>query len=68
MDTFRAKQMMCPVMSRPVMVPDDRTGRVLHHHVMCNGDNCPMWVGDYTKGRCGLIRVTDAEAMATMLK
>ena len=67
MDRYAAAQMTCPIMSRPIMTPDDRTGRVLHHHVMCNADRCPMWIGDHQRGRCGLTNVNDAEAMAIRL-
>lgn len=31
--------------------------------VNCRGDHCAAWVGDSNDGRCGLIHVTDAEAM-----
>lgn len=68
MFVHEARSMDCPIMSKPVMIPNDRTGSAVATHITCNANRCPLWVViDAQQGRCGLISLTDAEAMAMRL-
>lgn len=46
-----------------IIMPPMQNTAPMSHFVNCRGDHCAAWVGDGNHGRCGLIRITDAEAM-----
>lgn len=67
MKTWEAKSKHCPVMSRPVTYNNGGHLYSSMHWQVCLGDHCPMWVGDHNEGRCGMVRISDAEAMKSFM-
>src|SRR5574343_142041 len=50
-----------------VVIPPSANTSPTSHLVYCRADQCMAWIGDNNHGRCGLTRITDAEAMKYFL-